>query len=222
MWQSAVCQQLQATSRWSSYSRFRFVNYRWHLRLFMLKLCSAKAGILHFAWPKQLSKQGMVRSSSLTCSNSFQPSSFRRWQLLMLIMAAVATSAALPWTGVLIAALRACPTAAPVPGPFLPASGSCLRLPSSVQTYPCFLACSCCWSCHLLTCTRCRGVSGSIPPALVTALAQLASFTAGKALKLLVMPLPLGLHQVHRPEMYGYLSAVTTQVFLFLINRSPL
>ena len=88
-----------------------------------------------------------------TCRSSFQPSSFNLPHLLMLIMAAVATSAALPWTGVLMAALMACPLAAPVPGPFLPASGSCRCRPSSVHTYPCFAACFCCLSCQFLTCS---------------------------------------------------------------------
>ena len=88
-----------------------------------------------------------------TCRSSFQPSSFNLPHLLMLIMAAVATSAALPWTGVLMAALMACPLAAPVPGPFLPASGSCRCRPSNVHTYPCFSACFCCLPCQFFTCS---------------------------------------------------------------------
>ena len=88
-----------------------------------------------------------------TCRSSFQPSSFNLPHLLMLIMAAVATSAALPWTGVLMAALMACPLAAPVPGPFLLASGSCRCRPSSVHTYPCFSACFCCLPCQSFTCS---------------------------------------------------------------------
>lgn len=88
-----------------------------------------------------------------TCRSSFQPSSFSLPHLLMLIMAAVATSAALPWTGVLMAALMACPLAAPVPGPFLLASGSWRCRPSSVHTYPCFSACFCCLPCQSFTCS---------------------------------------------------------------------
>ena len=44
-----------------------------------------------------------------TCSSIFQPSSLSSWQASMDSMAAVATSAALPWMGVLMAALNACP-----------------------------------------------------------------------------------------------------------------
>lgn len=52
----------------------------------------------HFSAPAQVVIQAKANSTRrpLTCSSSFQPSSFRRWQLLMLIIAAVATSAALP------------------------------------------------------------------------------------------------------------------------------
>lgn len=49
------------------------------------------------------------RDRLLTCSSMVQPICFNSGQRAMDSMAAVATSAALPWMGVLIAARKACP-----------------------------------------------------------------------------------------------------------------
>ena len=79
----------------SAYWRTRYVRRRDKCVLKVAKRsCRCTAGLCELAYP--------------TWRSIFQPSSLSAWQASMDSMAAVATSAALPWMGVLMAARRAC------------------------------------------------------------------------------------------------------------------
>ena len=64
--------------------------------------------------PLRLGHKAGRSAHGRACSSKFHPSSRRRSLRTMASMAAVATSAALPWMGVLIAARSAWPCVAPV------------------------------------------------------------------------------------------------------------